>query len=49
LKDIEPGTEIWASYGPHYEYDPFMKAPEVRDFFCGLLKIDCREKYSYSH
>ena len=49
LKDIEPGTEIWASYGPHYDYDPFMKAPEVRDFFCGLLKIDCREKYSYSH
>jgi SET domain-containing protein len=49
LTDIEPGTEIWASYGPHYEYDPFMKAPEVRDFFCGLLKIDCQEKYSYSH
>ena len=49
LKDIEPGTEIWSSYGPHYEYDGFMKAPEVRDFFCGLLKIDCREKYTYAH
>jgi SET domain-containing protein len=47
LRDIEPGEEIWSSYGPHYEYDKFMKATEVRDFFCGLLKIDCREKYEY--
>ena len=49
LKDIEPGTEIWSSYGPHYEYDTFMKAPEVRDFFCGLLKMNCREKFVYAH
>ena len=49
LKDIEPGTEIWSSYGPHYEYDTFMKIAEVRDFFCGQLKIDCREKYTYAH
>jgi SET domain-containing protein len=47
IKDIEPGTEIWASYGPHYDYEKFMYAPEVRDFFCGLIKLDCREKYSY--
>ena len=47
LKDIEPGAEIWASYGPHYEYDKFMGAPEVRDFFCSLLKLDCREKFTY--
>jgi len=49
LRDIEPGTEIWASYGPHYDYDRFMNEPEVRDFFCGLAKIDCHEKYSYEH
>jgi len=49
LKDIKPGEEICSSYGPNYDYDRFMKAPEVRDFFCGLLKTDCREKYSYEH
>jgi SET domain-containing protein len=49
LEDITPGTEIWSSYGPNYDYDRFMKAPEVRDFFCGLMKMDCREKYSYEH
>ena len=48
-KDIEPGAEIWSSYGPHYDYDKFMRVPEVRDFFCGLLKIDCRKKFAYSH
>ena len=46
-RDIKPGSEIWASYGPRYDYDKFMYAPEVRDFFCGRLKIDCREEYSY--
>jgi len=49
LQDIEPGAEIWSSYGPNYDYERFMKIPEVRDFFCGLLKTDCREKYSYEH
>ena len=49
LTDIEPGTEIWSSYGPSYEYDKFMKVPVVRDFFCGLLKIDCHEKFTYAH
>jgi SET domain-containing protein len=49
LKDIEPGTEIWSSYGPHYDYDKFMKIAQVRDFFCGLLKMNCREKYIYAH
>ena len=49
LQDIEAGAEIWSSYGPNYDYDRFMKIPEVRDFFCGLLKTDCREKYSYEH
>jgi SET domain-containing protein len=49
LRDIEPGTEIWSSYGPNYDYDRFMYTPEVRDFFCGLAKIDCRKNYSYQH
>jgi SET domain-containing protein len=48
LKDIEPGQEIWSSYGPHYEYEKFMKFPEIRDFFCGLLKIDCHKEFVYS-
>jgi SET domain-containing protein len=48
-RDIEPGTEIWSSYGPNYDYDRFMYAPEVRDFFCGLAKIDCRERYTFEH
>lgn len=48
-REIEPGTEIWASYGPSYDYDRFMLLPEVRDFFCGLLAIDCHEAYSYHH
>jgi len=48
-RDIEAGTEIWASYGPSYDYDRFMLLPEVRDFFCGLLAIDCRERYNYQH
>src|SRR5262245_15832667 len=47
LKDIEPGAEIWASYGPYYSYDQFMYLPEVRDFFCGLLKTDCSGEYSF--
>ena len=46
LRDIEPGEEIWASYGPHYNYS-FMAAKEVREFFCGLAKIECGEEYSF--
>jgi SET domain-containing protein len=49
VKDIEAGAEIWSSYGDDYDYDSFMKLPEVRDFFCGLLKIDCREQFTYAH
>jgi SET domain-containing protein len=47
LRDIEPGEEIWSSYGPYYDYDSFMKTIEVRDFFCSLLKLDCLEKFEY--
>lgn len=49
LKDIEPGTEILASYGPYYDYNRFMNEPAVRDYFCDLMKLDCTEKYSYEH
>jgi hypothetical protein len=49
LEDIEPGAEIWASYGAHYDYEKFMYAPEVRDFFCGLANLDCRQQYSFEH
>jgi SET domain-containing protein len=49
LRDIQPGEEIWSSYGPNYDYERFMKIPEVRDFFCARLKTDCGEKYSYEH
>lgn len=49
IKDIEAGQEIWSSYGPDYNYDRFMYDEKVRDFFCGLIKMDCREKYEYEH
>lgn len=49
LKDIAAGEEILSSYGPNYDYERFMRIPEVRDFFCGLIKTDCREMYSYEH
>ena len=47
LRDLEPGQEIWASYGPYYHYDQFMYEPAVKEFFCNLAKIDCRESYSF--
>lgn len=46
-KDIAPGVEIWTSYGPHYDYERFMHAPAVKDFFCGLAGVDCKEKYEF--
>ncbi|MSP40108.1 MAG: hypothetical protein EXR70_16580 [Deltaproteobacteria bacterium] len=49
LQDIDAGAEIWSSYGPNYDYERFMRIPEVREFFCGLIKADCREKYTYDH
>lgn len=49
VRDIEPGEEIWSSYGPDYEYDNFMNIPEVRDFFCDLVKLDCRVRFTFSH
>jgi len=49
LQEIAAGAEIWSSYGEKYDYERFMRIPEVRDFFCGLLKTDCRKKYTYEH
>jgi SET domain-containing protein len=48
-RDIEPGEEIWAGYGPNYAYEKFMRIPAVRDFFCGLRKIDCSKRYNYAY
>ena len=47
LKDVAPGEELWASYGPHYHYDAFMYEPAVKEFFCNQAKVDCREKYTF--
>jgi len=49
LRDIEPGEEIWTSYGPDYNYETFMGAPEIKAFFCGKLGIDCSAKFKYDH
>ncbi|MSP40109.1 MAG: SET domain-containing protein [Deltaproteobacteria bacterium] len=49
IKDIEAGAEIWTSYGPNYDYFKFMYIPKVRDYFCALIKTDCREKFVYYH
>lgn len=48
-RDIEPGEEMWASYGPHYYYHGFMGRAEVRDFFCALAKVDCSKEYEFDH
>ncbi len=48
-RDIEPGEEFFASYGPDYGYARFMNAPTVRDHFCGLAKIDCSQKWDWEH
>jgi len=49
VRDIEPGEEIWSSYGPDYEYGHFMNIPQVQEFFCGLVKLDCRDRFTFSH
>lgn len=46
-KDIEPGAEIWVSYGPNYGYSLFMNDPAVRQFFCNRLGEDCNSRYEY--
>ncbi len=49
LRDIGAGEEIFSSYGPNYDYDRFMRNPEVKEFFCRRAGIDCKTKYSYDH
>ena len=45
-RDIAPGEEIWASYGPNYDYG-FMAVKEVKEFFCGLARVACGDEYSF--
>lgn len=45
-RDIASGEEILASYGPRYDYS-FMGVRAVGDFFCGLMKMDCRDGYTF--
>lgn len=45
-RDIAPGEEIWASYGPNYDYS-FMAVKEVKEFFCSLAKVTCGEEYTF--
>jgi len=49
LQDIQPGAEIWSSYGPHYDYERFMNDPKVQKFFCDLAKINCNGKFIFEH
>jgi SET domain-containing protein len=47
LRDIEPGEEIWASYGEQYDYEPFMQLPEVQAYFCAMARIDCSTGFTF--
>ena len=49
LRDIEPGEEIWTSYGEAYDYKKFMYLKPVRDFFCSLARIDCSRRYTFRY
>ena len=46
-KDIAPGEEIYASYGPNYRYDRFMYLPAIQEFFCKRAGIDCRHGFTF--
>jgi hypothetical protein len=43
-RDIEPGEEIWVSYGTSYDYG-FMELEPVKSFFCARAQVDCSEHY----
>jgi hypothetical protein len=47
-RDIEPGEEIWTSYGDEYDYDRFMGDKEIQRFFCDLAKLDCSSGFSFA-
>ncbi len=46
LRDLEPGEEIFASYGRDYDYD-FMQFPEVQAHFCQVTGIDCGQGFTF--
>jgi SET domain-containing protein len=46
LRDIHPGEEILASYGPDYDYG-FMQRPDVRAYFCEAVQVDCSEDFAF--
>lgn len=46
LRDIHPGEEILASYGPDYDYG-FMQRPEVRAYFCEAARVDCSDAFTF--
>jgi hypothetical protein len=48
-RDIEPGEEIWVSYGDEYDYDRFMVDKDVQRFFCDLVKVDCSKGFKYAY
>lgn len=48
-RDIAPGEEMFASYGPDYGYGRFMNEPQIRDYFCALANVDCSQKWDWEH
>ncbi|MBN1534905.1 MAG: SET domain-containing protein-lysine N-methyltransferase [Spirochaetes bacterium] len=46
-RDIEPGEEIYCSYGERYDYDGFMNNRNIQKFFCDRLNLDCSDGFQY--
>lgn len=46
LRDIEPGEEIFVSYGPRYNYS-FMSDAAIRAHFCGRAGVDCSQNWKW--
>ncbi len=47
LRDIEPGEELFASYGASLSYYPFMADAAVQRFFCERAKVDCSARFDF--
>jgi hypothetical protein len=41
---VEPGEEVWVSYGTSYN-SGFMELEPVRSFFCSRAQVNCSERY----